>query len=88
MDIILQLISALVTGNGIIAAIIVLLLVIAFILQDRKRLLSTIQQKEELIEQKNAKIEKIVDDYYKGNITITEALNGLKLVLVEIKGKL
>jgi len=39
-------------------------------------------------EKKDAKLDKILEDYYKGNITITEALNSLKIVLAEIKGKL
>lgn len=40
------------------------------------------------LEQKDEKIYKIIDDYSKNNITITEALNGLKMVLIEIKAKL
>lgn len=41
-----------------------------------------------LLEKKDEKIYKIIDDYSKNNITITEAMNGLKLVLIEIKAKL
>ena len=40
------------------------------------------------LEKKDDKIYKIIDDYSKNNITITEALNGLKTVLIEIKAKL
>lgn len=40
------------------------------------------------LEKKDEKIYKIIDDYSKNNITITEALNGLKMVLIEIKSKL
>lgn len=40
------------------------------------------------LEAKDEKIYKIIDDYSKNNITITEALNSLKLVLIEIKAKL
>ena len=40
------------------------------------------------LEKKDEKIYKIIDDYSKNNITITEALNGLKTVLIEIKAKL
>lgn len=40
------------------------------------------------LEQKDEKIYKIIEDYSKNNITITEALNGLKMVLIEIKAKL
>lgn len=66
-------------GQGAITAI--LLGAIGFLLWDRKRLTETINKKDE-------KIEKIIDDYYKGNLTLTEALNGLKMVLMEIKVKL
>ena len=40
------------------------------------------------LEKKDEKIYKIIDDYSKNNITITDALNGLKTVLIEIKAKL
>lgn len=40
------------------------------------------------LEKKDEKIYKIIDDYSKNNITITEALNGLKMVLIEIKSKI
>lgn len=45
---------------------------------ERKRLLKEVASKD-------AKIDKIIDDYYKGNLTLAEALNSLKLVLYEIK---
>jgi F0F1-type ATP synthase membrane subunit b/b' len=66
-------------GQGAITAI--LLAAIGFLLWDRKRLTDIINKKDE-------KIEKIIDDYYRGNLTLTEALNGLKMVLMEIKVKL
>lgn len=40
------------------------------------------------LEKKDEKIYKIIDDYSKNNITITEAMNGLKMVLIEIKAKI
>ena len=40
------------------------------------------------LEKKDEKIYKIIEDYSKNNITITEALNGLKMVLIEIKAKI
>ena len=55
--------------------------IILFLLNERKQLKEDNKKKEE-------KIDKIVDDYYRGNLTLTEALNSLKLVLFEIKGKL
>ena len=56
-------------------------LIIWHLLVERKRLVEEIQKKDD-------KIDKIIDDYYKGNLTLTEALNSLKLVLWEIRGKL
>lgn len=63
------------------AIIAVLMLGITLLLFERKRLLDQLSKKEE-------KMEKIVDDYYRGNITLSEALNNLKGVLYEIKGKI
>lgn len=39
-------------------------------------------------EKKDEKIYKIIDDYAKNNITMAEAMNSIKVVLVEIKAKL
>lgn len=55
--------------------------IIWYLLIERKQLMADNKKKEE-------KIDKIVDDYYRGNLTLTEALNSLKLVLHEIKGRL
>lgn len=68
-------------GGGPPAIIAILLLVIVLLLLDRRRLLADIQRKDD-------KIDSIVDDYYKGNLTLSEALNSLKIVLYEIKIKL
>ena len=59
----------------------VLSLVIGMLILDRKRLTNEISKKDE-------RLNKIVDEYYKGNITLAEALNSLKLVLYEIKLKI
>lgn len=56
-------------------------LIIWHLLVERNKLVEDNKKKDE-------KIDKIIDDYYKGNLTLTEALNSLKLVLYEIKGKL
>lgn len=40
------------------------------------------------LEKKDEKIYKIIDDYSNNNITITEAMTGLKMVLIEIKAKI
>ena len=56
-------------------------LIIWHLLDERKKLIAENQKKDE-------RIDKIIDDYHKGNLTLTEALNSLKLVLYEIKGKI
>jgi predicted HTH domain antitoxin len=56
----------------------VLSLIIGILIFDRKRLTSEISKKDE-------RLSKIVEEYYKGNISLTEALNSLKLVLHEIR---
>lgn len=64
--------------KGIIA---LLLIFIGLLLWDRKHLQENLEKKEE-------KIEEILDNYYKGNLTLSEALSGLKVLLAEIKSKL
>jgi hypothetical protein len=59
----------------------VLALLIVLLLFERKRLTKEIASKDE-------RLAKIVDDYYKGNITLAEALNSLKMVLYDIRTKL
>lgn len=65
-------------GPTVIAA---LILVIVALIWERNRLMNEIKDKE-------TKIDKIVDDYHKGNMTIAEAMNSLRFVLTEIKGRL
>lgn len=64
--------------TGVVA---VLILAISFLLYDRKRLISEISDKED-------KLEKVTEDYYKGTITISEAFNSLNVILTELKSKL
>ena len=81
MDTIIEKLLEALLGGGPMAIIAVLMIVIGALVMERKRLLKEIEKKDD-------KIDKIIDDYYKGNMTISEAFNSLKLVLFEIKGKL
>lgn len=81
MDTIIEKLLLALFNGGPEAIIAVLLIVIILLILERKRLISEITKKDE-------KIDKIIDDYYKGNMTLSEALNSLKLVLYEIKSKL
>jgi hypothetical protein len=74
-----SLIAVILQGGPEIVA--VLLLFIVLLLFDRKRLIADVNRKD-------ARIDKIVDDYHSGNITISEAMNSLKMVLFELKSRL
>lgn len=66
-------------GPHAIISILVLVIIIMYI--DRRRLIADLNKKD-------AKIDQIIDDYYKGNLTLSDALNSLKVVLYEIKARL
>ena len=61
--------------------IVMLVVIIVALLFDRKRIVAENVKKE-------LKIDSIIDDYYKGNLTLAEALNSLRNVLYELKGKI
>lgn len=79
-DIISSLIST-ITKGGEGSLIAVLIIVIAALGWYCYRLMKQLEKKDE-------KIYKIIDDYSKNNLTITEAMNSLKMVLIEIKAKI
>jgi len=80
MDIIEALLKQITNGGpgGIIA---ILLLVMLAVVWDRHRTLKEVQKKDE-------KLDRIIEDYNEGLLTVTEAINGVKLVLAEIKAKI
>lgn len=81
MDSVIENLLLALLAGGPTAIIAVLVMAIIMLVMERRRLLKKLDKNEE-------KIDKIIDDYYKGNMTLSEALNSLKLVLYEIKGKL
>jgi uncharacterized membrane protein len=81
MDTLFEKLFGVLLGGGPAAIIAVLIIIILFLWYERKRLLEEIEKKDD-------KIDKIIEDYTKGNVTLSEALNSLKFVLFEIKGKL
>lgn len=81
MDTIIEKLLLALFNGGPQAIIAVLLMVIIGLFLERRRLLGELLKKDE-------KIDKIIDDYYKGNMTLSDALNSLKSVLYEIKSKL
>ncbi len=60
---------------------IILGLIIWHLLEERKKLMADNQKKDE-------KIDEIIEGYHKGNMTLTEALNALRIVLYEIKARI
>lgn len=73
------LITPILNGGPQVVAVAALLILILLI--DRKRLTSEVAKKDE-------RLAKIVDEYYKGNITLAEALNSLKMVLYDIRTRI
>ncbi len=69
-----------VIGGGPSAIIFILLIIIFALVWDRNRLVKEIDKKDD-------RINKIVDDYTRGNLTLASALDSLKSVLYEIKSK-
>jgi len=80
MESFLKFVEILLVGD-IRAVVLILTAIIAALVWDRLKLMKQISDKDE-------KLEKIIDDYYKGNLTLVEALNNVKLVLHEIKGRM
>jgi hypothetical protein len=81
MDAITEKLVAALFEGGPSAIIAILVIGIVFLYYERRRLLGEVTKKD-------AKIEKIIDDYYKGNLSLSDALTSLKIVLYEIKAKL
>jgi hypothetical protein len=81
MDTLIEKFFGAILGGGPQAIIAVLIIFILILWFERKRLLAEIEKKDD-------KIDRIIEDYTKGNVTLSEALNSLKFVLFEIKGKL
>lgn len=68
-------------NDPLIGLIFVLLGVIVFLGMRVRKL-------ENLLEEKDRKYEKLIYQYHKNHGNVVEAFNGLKLLLVEIKGRL
>ena len=80
MDSAIEKLLGIIVAGGPQSIIAILLSFIGLLLYERRRLIAEIAKKDD-------KIDKIVDDYYKGNLTLSEALNSLKFVLYEIKSR-
>jgi hypothetical protein len=79
--------------NGGASALVLLLLMALFaLIGDRRRVLKKLDETEMTmlaeIDKRDAKIDSITDSYFKGILGMTDALNGLKIVLAEINGRL
>ena len=56
-------------------------LIIWHLLEERKKMIADSEKKDD-------RIDKIIDDYHSGNLSLAEALNSLKIVLYEIKSRI
>lgn len=86
--IITNIIPQLLAGGGPQIVMLLLLVMIGALFFERRRLLSLVDKKESEIGLKDARIEKVLEDYNQGNKTLTEAFTQLRILLAEIKGKL
>lgn len=80
-DISFQHIFDVVISGGPQSVISILMVIIAGLVWDRTRLQNNLNKKDD-------KIEEVIDNYYKGNTSLTDALNSLKVLLSEIKSKM
>ena len=60
------------------AVIAILVFIIVGMARDRRRLTAELTKRDD-------KLDKIVEDYFHGNMTLSEALGSLRIVLAEIK---
>jgi len=73
-------------GPEAIVAILVLSLIATLIIL--RLTYSSLKAKEQLLDKKTERNEKLLDNYYEANTKVTEALNSVQIALVEIKSKL
>lgn len=74
------LLNSIVTG-GSGAIISLLIVVIGFLIWDRRRILNELNEKDD-------KLSEVIHNYYEATIDTTKALDSLRMVLIEIKAKM
>lgn len=87
-SIVTSIIPQILAGGGPQVVALLLMIMIAALFFERSRLLKLIDKKEGDLALKDKQIEKILDDYKTGNMTLTEAFTQLRVLLAEIKGRL
>lgn len=73
-------------GSSAIIALLLIILVGAFFVI--KYLLAQVKDRDEKITKADERYLRLIQDYYTSNSTVTDALNGVKMVLIEIRSKL
>lgn len=76
-----KLMDVIFSGGGDKGITAILLIIVGALWYERRNLIKNLQQKDE-------KVSEILENYYKGNLTLSEALSGLRSLLAEIKSKL
>ncbi len=82
-----SLISTILAG-GSTAVIALLIFIVMFAIFMIKYLLNEVKRSKDEITQHSDRYLKLLETYHESNKTVTEALNSLKIVLIEIKSKL
>ena len=85
-SIITSIIPQLLAGGGPQVVILLLMVMLAALFLERTRLLKLVDKKEGDIAVKDKQIEKVLEDYKTGNMTLTEAFTQLRILMAEIKG--
>ena len=78
--------SVLSGGSNAVIALLLFILIAAFFII--RYLLSELKRSNEDVSQANSRYLKLLETYHNSSADVTEALNGVKMVLIEIKSKL
>ena len=73
-------------GSSAIIALLLIILIGAFFVI--KYLLKQVKDRDDKLSTADDRYLRLIQDYYTSNSTVTEALNGVKMVLIEIKAKM
>lgn len=72
-------------SNAVIALMLFIIIAAVFVI---KYLFGQLKNRDDQLVQANDRYMKLLQTYHESNGTVTEALNGVKMVLIEIKAKL
>lgn len=87
MEALAKIVESILAGgpNAVIAILVLFLFVTLLVI---RALHASNKEKEQALREKEERTEKLLENYYEANKTITEALNSVQIALIEIKSKL